>query len=186
MAGPEVMRTLTPISLAMMPDRVVLPSPGGPWSRTWSSGSFRILAAWMNTSRLPLAFSWPMYSRRVLGRREYSPSSSRVREVVTRGSRSSFSYSVPEKSIDNASLLLPNQFPSQYRPFSGRFPFICSVENPEEPGQPFRTVRSAPTAYRKSRLKTMLPPRCRGASSLPHPPERASPPTAFPSELKKE
>ena len=34
MAGPEVMRMLTPISLAMMPLRVVLPRPGGPWSST--------------------------------------------------------------------------------------------------------------------------------------------------------
>ena len=30
MAGPLVTLRLTPISLAMMPDRVVLPSPGGP------------------------------------------------------------------------------------------------------------------------------------------------------------
>ena len=34
MAGPEVIRMLTPISLAMMPLRVVLPRPGGPWSST--------------------------------------------------------------------------------------------------------------------------------------------------------
>ena len=29
-AGPDVIRTLTPISLAITPARVVLPSPGGP------------------------------------------------------------------------------------------------------------------------------------------------------------
>ena len=75
----------TPISLAMMPERVVFPSPGGPWRRTWSRGSFRSLAASMKMDRFSLAFSWPMYSARVLGRREPSPSSSRVRDVVMRG-----------------------------------------------------------------------------------------------------
>ena len=33
MAGPLVMRICTPISLAMMPASVVLPRPGGPYSR---------------------------------------------------------------------------------------------------------------------------------------------------------
>ena len=40
-AGPEVVEMLTPISTAMMLARVVLPSPGGPASSTWSSGSPR-------------------------------------------------------------------------------------------------------------------------------------------------
>ena len=79
----------TPISLAMMPERVVFPSPGGPWSRTWSRGSLRSLAASMKTERFSLAFFWPMYSASVRGRRVISPSSSRVRAVVIRGARAS-------------------------------------------------------------------------------------------------
>ena len=140
MAGPEVTRTFTPISLAMMPDRVVLPRPGGPWSSTWSRGSWRILAAWMNTSRLPLAFSWPIYSRRVLGRREYSFSSSRVREVVTRGSSMSWgSKSELEKSIDIGSLpigmrsyavLQHSRFSGRPREISPRYPRWESAKLP--------------------------------------------------------
>ena len=45
MVGPEVMRIFTPISLAITAASVVLPSPGGPWRRTWSSASPRIFAA---------------------------------------------------------------------------------------------------------------------------------------------
>lgn len=37
MAGPEVMRMGAPISAAMIMDRVVLPRPGAPESRTWSA-----------------------------------------------------------------------------------------------------------------------------------------------------
>lgn len=33
------MRWLTPISFAITAASVVLPRPGGPWSRSWSSGS---------------------------------------------------------------------------------------------------------------------------------------------------
>lgn len=36
MAGPEVIRIGAFSSAAMIIDRVVLPSPGGPLSRTWS------------------------------------------------------------------------------------------------------------------------------------------------------
>jgi hypothetical protein len=39
--GPEVWRRLTPSSAAMMWLSVVLPSPGGPNSSTWSSASAR-------------------------------------------------------------------------------------------------------------------------------------------------
>ena len=46
-AGPEVTRMLWPISAAMMPASVVLPSPGGPYSSKWSSGSGRSIAACM-------------------------------------------------------------------------------------------------------------------------------------------
>ena len=55
------------------------------------------MAAWIKTSRLPLAFSCPIYSRRVLGRREPSFSSSRVSDVVTSGSW--VSNPVSEKSM---------------------------------------------------------------------------------------
>ena len=44
-AGPEVTRMFTPISFATIPARVVLPSPGGPYSNTWSRGSFLSFAA---------------------------------------------------------------------------------------------------------------------------------------------
>ncbi len=46
-AGPEVVRIPTPISLAMMWASVVFPRPGGPERRTWSSGSPRPIAASM-------------------------------------------------------------------------------------------------------------------------------------------
>src|SRR5437762_3222825 len=42
-AGPELTLIATPSSLAMMCASVVLPSPGGPHSRTWSAGSSRRL-----------------------------------------------------------------------------------------------------------------------------------------------
>ena len=73
MAGPEVTRRLTPISLAMMPESVVLPRPGGPWSSTWSRGSPRSLAASMKIERFSLAFSWPMYSVSVSGTQRQLP-----------------------------------------------------------------------------------------------------------------
>src|SRR5262250_3049816 len=41
--GPAVVTMLAPSSLAMMAASVVLPSPGGPESSTWSSGSPRRL-----------------------------------------------------------------------------------------------------------------------------------------------
>src|SRR3990170_4239711 len=41
MAGPEVGRICGPISAATMLASVVLPSPGGPYSSTWSTGSSR-------------------------------------------------------------------------------------------------------------------------------------------------
>ena len=76
MEGPEVMRMLTPISFAITAASVVLPRPGGPCRSTWSSGSPRILAAFMNTLRFSLTFCWPMYSLSVLGRSETSDESS--------------------------------------------------------------------------------------------------------------
>src|SRR6267143_2133298 len=74
--GPEVWRRLTPISRAMMCASVVLPSPGGPNSSTWSSASPRARAAWMKISSWPRIFSCPTYSARVPGRSERSNCSS--------------------------------------------------------------------------------------------------------------
>ena len=45
MAGPLVVWMLTPSSRAMMLASVVLPRPGGPYSRTWSAASPRWRAA---------------------------------------------------------------------------------------------------------------------------------------------
>ena len=59
MAGPEVVCSLAPISLATTPASVVLPSPGGPEKITWSSGSFLVRAAWMRTRRFSRMRSWP-------------------------------------------------------------------------------------------------------------------------------
>src|SRR5882762_8823512 len=74
--GPEVWRRFTPISRAMMCASVVLPSPGGPNSSTWSSASPRARAAWMKISSWPRIFSCPTYSARVPGRSERSNCSS--------------------------------------------------------------------------------------------------------------
>src|SRR6266513_4340498 len=74
--GPEVWRRLTPISRAMMCASVVLPSPGGPNSSTWSSASPRARAAWMKISSWPRIFSCPTYSASVPGRSERSNCSS--------------------------------------------------------------------------------------------------------------
>ena len=57
--GPEVTFNCACISLAMMFANVVLPSPGGPCSSTWSSESPRIRAAWMKIRRLSTIFSCP-------------------------------------------------------------------------------------------------------------------------------
>ena len=45
MAGPDVVRSCAPISAATIVARVVLPRPGGPYSRMWSTGSDRCRAA---------------------------------------------------------------------------------------------------------------------------------------------
>ena len=44
-AGPATVRMPTPSSSRTMNARLVLPSPGGPTSRTWSSASPRVFAA---------------------------------------------------------------------------------------------------------------------------------------------
>src|SRR3954469_20644074 len=68
-AGPEVMQILTPISWARTWARVVLPSPGGPWSRTCSRGSLRALTAAMAMERRLMRSAWPTYSEMAVGRR---------------------------------------------------------------------------------------------------------------------
>src|SRR4030042_4692386 len=67
--GPEVLVILTPNSLAMMWASEVFPSPGLPWSRTWSRASERALDGSMNTFRFLFNSSWPIYSSRSLGLR---------------------------------------------------------------------------------------------------------------------
>ena len=44
-AGPLVKLILTPSSFAIIFESVVLPSPGGPYKRTWSRASFLFFAA---------------------------------------------------------------------------------------------------------------------------------------------
>src|SRR5688572_19405760 len=74
--GPDVWRRFTPSSLATMCASVVLPSPGGPKSSTWSSASLRPRAAAMKISSCARTFSCPTYSASVDGRSERSNCSS--------------------------------------------------------------------------------------------------------------
>ena len=74
--GPEVGRRLTPSSLAMMCESVVLPRPGGPNSSTWSIASPRRLAAPMKISSCSRALAWPTYSASPLARSARSIASS--------------------------------------------------------------------------------------------------------------
>ena len=62
MAGPDVTWIATPISAAMIPARLVLPSPGGPASSTWSTAWLRRRAASRMISRWPLSSGWPTNS----------------------------------------------------------------------------------------------------------------------------
>src|SRR5262249_28435478 len=82
--GPEVRRSPAPISRATMWARVVLPSPGGPVKRTWSSGSPRPRAAARKTARFSRTFVWPMYSESVCGRSLGSTATSSSSGVGTR------------------------------------------------------------------------------------------------------
>src|SRR5262245_19682833 len=86
--GPAVVTMDAPISLAMMVASVVLPSPGGPESRTWSSGSPRWRAASTETRRLSTAARCPTYSSRRWGRscRSTWLSSANAIRLVTRAS----------------------------------------------------------------------------------------------------
>src|ERR1044072_6264253 len=82
--GPEVARNPTPISRATICARVVLPRPGGPKNRTWSSASPRALAASMNTLRFSRAAFCPTNSSSVFGRNAESRSSGRRSGMVMR------------------------------------------------------------------------------------------------------
>ena len=62
MAGPLVVRICAPISAATMFASVVLPRPGGPYRRMWSTGSPRFCAASMRIARFSLIRSWPANS----------------------------------------------------------------------------------------------------------------------------
>ena len=53
---------------------VVFPSPGGPCSSVWSSGSPRYLAASTNTSKFSTIFFWPLKSLKLNGRNAFSKS----------------------------------------------------------------------------------------------------------------
>ena len=66
--GPALVLMGTFNSLAMICARVVLPRPGGPYSRTWSRASPRLRAASRAIAMFSLTRFWPMYSSRRLGR----------------------------------------------------------------------------------------------------------------------
>lgn len=58
-AGPDVVCSVPPISLATTAASVVLPRPGGPEKSTWSKGSLREDAASMSTRRFSFTRLWP-------------------------------------------------------------------------------------------------------------------------------
>ena len=67
---------LTPSSLAIIIESVVLPNPGGPYSKTWSSDSFLSFAASMNTFKFSFTLSCPIYSDKTCGLNGLSESNS--------------------------------------------------------------------------------------------------------------
>ena len=75
-AGPLVYRTFTPSSRPMIEASVVLPSPGGPYRRTWSAASPLAFAAVSRIERFALTSRCPMYSSRLRGRSELSTTTS--------------------------------------------------------------------------------------------------------------
>src|SRR5262245_7331927 len=86
--GPEVCSKGTPSSSAMMAASVVLPSPGGPYSRMWSRASLRCRAASIPMARFSLSLVWPVKSWSRRGRRPASnwASPSRAEAERMRGS----------------------------------------------------------------------------------------------------
>ena len=75
-AGPATVRMPTPSSSRTIWASVVLPSPGGPTRRTWSSASPRAFAAASAIASCSLTLSCPTKSASVRGRSERSSSSS--------------------------------------------------------------------------------------------------------------
>src|SRR6478672_3741752 len=84
-----------------MCDSVVLPSPGGPNSSTWSSASPRRLAASMKIPSCSRIFSWPMYSASRRGRSARSTTSSCAPALFAATMRVSASFSI---AIDSSCL----------------------------------------------------------------------------------
>src|SRR5262245_22855184 len=106
--GPAVVTSAAPISLAMMVASVVLPSPGGPERRTWSSGSLRCRAASTDTLRLSTAARWPTYSCSRCGRswRSTCVSSGRATRLITRASSAMPALALASATIDLVEQLL--------------------------------------------------------------------------------
>ena len=75
-AGPATWRMPTPSSLRTICASDVLPSPGGPASRRWSSASPRAFAAARAIDSCSLTRSWPTKSSSERGRSDRSSSSS--------------------------------------------------------------------------------------------------------------
>ena len=67
-AGPLVIFTDVPSSEPMISARLVLPSPGGPDSSTWSGGRPRRLAPSSTSASWRLTLGWPMNSVSECGR----------------------------------------------------------------------------------------------------------------------
>ena len=91
--GPEVILNPTPSSFAMILLKVVLPNPGGPCRRVWSSDSPRYFAASTNTRRFSTIFCCPLKSSKLGGRRAFSNSFSPAVSCFSLMSKSSFIYS---------------------------------------------------------------------------------------------
>ena len=91
--GPDVNFNETPSSLAIMFERVVFPSPGGPCSRTWSRASPRILAALTKILRFSTILLWPLKSSNSNGRNCLSISFSFSESDSSLKSKCSFMFS---------------------------------------------------------------------------------------------
>src|SRR2546423_625187 len=83
-AGPATERMPTPSSSRTMCARLVLPRPGGPTSRTWSSASPLPFAASSATASCSLMRAWPTNSTSRRGRRLLSTSPSSSPSVAAR------------------------------------------------------------------------------------------------------
>src|SRR5512145_594196 len=99
--GPEATLIGTCSDSAMMWASVVLPSPGGPESSTWSSGSFRFFAASMNVRRFDTICGCPMKSGSRFGRNDRSslPSSTEAFGSRMRPSEAIVSLPSPAASL---------------------------------------------------------------------------------------